>query len=55
MEVLFTTSSDSEKKSHLSFFEFRKNSFLEKALDLQTLIGKFGLNIFPDFEATSNI
>jgi len=41
-----------QKKVELSFFAFRINSFWEKALDLQTLIGKFGLNNFPDFEAS---
>jgi len=44
-----------ENKLHLSFFfAFRINSFCEKALDLQTLIGKFALNISPDFEASQN-
>ena len=38
------------KKVAFEFFAFRINSFWEKALDIQTLIGKFGLNNFPDFE-----
>ncbi len=37
------------KKSHFSLLSFRINRFWEKALYLQTLIGKFGLKYFPRF------
>ncbi len=41
------TSSDPPKKSHLSLFAFRINRFWEKALDIQTFKGTFGLKYFP--------
>jgi len=40
------------KKVSFEFFAFRTNSFWEKILDLQTLIGKFGLKYFPRFLRT---